>query len=80
MCQEVKKIRKGIDKIDKKLKEFLGKREELVKEIGKLKKKYNLEIKDKNREKEILSDIKSPFVKKVFKKIIESSKSLQSRL
>ena len=80
MHQEVENLRKRIDKIDKKLKELLGKREVLVKEIGLSKKKHNLKIEDKNREKDLLSDTESPYVKKIFKQIIEASKSLQSRL
>jgi len=80
MHQELENSRKRIDKIDKKLKELLLKREQLVKKIGLLKKAHDLKIADKNREKSILCEIKSPYVKKIFKQIVEISKSLQSRL
>jgi len=73
-------MRSEIDGIDRKLKILLSKREKLVKNIGKLKKLHNLKIKDKTREKKILKNIKSPFIKKTFKTILSASKSLQKQI
>lgn len=77
MTKDLQKYRKKIDKIDKKLQKYLEKREILVKKIGKLKKENKIGITDKTREKEILSKIKSSYVKKIFKSIIEISKEAQ---
>jgi chorismate mutase len=78
MTKDLKKIRKQIDKIDKKLKKQLGKREKLIKKIKVIKKNTSLPVENKKREREILSKIKSPFIKKVFKEMIKISKEIQS--
>lgn len=80
MEKHLKTIRSEIDKIDRKLKTLLSKREKLIKKIGKLKKLHNLKIEDRTREKKILKDIKSPFVKKTFKTILSASKALQKQI
>lgn len=80
MHNKLEKLRKRINKIDKKLKKNLRKREELIMKAAVIKKGLNLKIEDKKREREILKDIKSPFIKKIFKEIIQISKILQSRL
>ncbi len=66
-------IRKKIDKIDDKIIILLEKRLLLAKELKKIKKK----IKDKKREDEILSKIKSIFIKDIYKTIFKNSKKVQ---
>ena len=78
MHKELKKLRKKIDKIDKNLTKTLGKREKVAIEIGGIKKKYDLPVEDREREKEILENIKNPFIKQVFEEIIRLSKKRQS--
>lgn len=80
MKKYLKTIRTEIDKTDRKLKTLLSKREKLIKKLGKLKKLHNLKIEDKTREKKILKNIKSPFVKKTFKTMLTASKSLQKQI
>lgn len=80
MKKNLKNLRIEVNKIDKRLKILLLKREKLVKKIAKFKKTSNLKIEDKAREKKILKNIKSPFVKKIFKTIISASKSLQKQI
>lgn len=80
MKKNLKNLRTEIDKIDKKLKILLLKREKLIKKTAKLKKALNLKIEDKTRENKILKKIKSPFVKKTFKTIISASKDVQKRI
>lgn len=77
MTKDLQKYRKKIDKIDKKLQKHLGKRELLVKKIGELKKENKIGVTEKTREKEVLSKIKSSYVKKIFKSIIKISKEAQ---
>lgn len=74
MRKELLKLRKNIDLVDSKIKKNLKKRGVLIKKIKKLKKKYNLKIEDKTREREILRKIKNPFVKKIYKEILKRSK------
>lgn len=80
MTNRLKTIRSEIDRIDRNLKILLSKREKLIKRIGKLKKLHNLKIEDKTREKKVLKNIKSPFVKKTFKTILTASKSIQKQI
>lgn len=80
MKKHLKTMRAEIDEIDRKLKTLLLKREKLIKRVGKLKKLHNLKIEDKTREKKILKSIKSPFVKKTFKTILTTSKSIQKQI
>jgi len=66
-------IRKKIDKIDDKIIDLLEKRFLLAKEVKKFKKK----IKDKKREEEILSKIKSIYIQDIYKIILKNSKRMQ---
>ena len=71
-------LRLEIDKVDSSLLKYLLKRERLVKKIGELKTKNKIKITDKKREKQILSKAKTPFLKKIFKKIMKESRKAQS--
>lgn len=77
MTKTLASLRSKIDKIDKKLEKHLLKREKIAKEIGKTKKELGLPIQNSEREKEILSKIESPYVKKIFEHIIKASKEVQ---
>jgi len=77
MTKRLVTLRSKIDKIDKKLEKYLLKREKIAKEIGKTKKELGLPIQNSEREKEVLSKIESPYVKKIFEHIITASKEIQ---
>lgn len=80
MTKELQKLRKQIDKIDKKIKKQLSKRELLVKEVGKTKKQLGLELEDLEREAKVLTGLGENYVGKIYKKIIEESKNIQKHL
>jgi|GEM_PF-6208911 len=77
MTKVLDRTRKKIDKIDLKLQKYLSKRELLIKKIKKIKKTNNIKTEDPVREREILKNIKSLYVKKIFKSIIKISKEIQ---
>lgn len=77
MTKTLSSLRAKIDKIDKKLQKHLLKREKIVRKIGEIKKIQSVKIENKTREKEILSKIESPYVKKIFQHIITESKEIQ---
>lgn len=74
--QELKKIRKKIDKIDEKIAALLDKREQAVILIKKLKKDAGFPKVDKTRESEILQKFDSKYKKAIFKKIISESRKI----
>jgi len=82
------KLRKQIDKIDRKILELLNKRAELAIKIGKLKQKTGEEVYIPNREKEILLNLlkenKGPLPKEslqnIFSEILHAGRTLQSKL
>ncbi len=51
------KLRKNLDQIDKQILALIGKRVNIAKKIGKIKKQQKLAIADKKREKEIVSSL-----------------------
>ncbi|MDE2588252.1 MAG: chorismate mutase [Patescibacteria group bacterium] len=58
MNKTLEELRKEIDAIDANIVEMLGKRMEIVKEIGKIKKEMQKEIFDDNRWQQVLINIK----------------------
>jgi chorismate mutase/prephenate dehydratase len=78
---EVKELRKQIDEIDRKVVEFLDKRVEIVKEIGRLKRDKGAEIFDPERESKVLDNVSNStkldreFIRGLFKSIIEYCKN-----
>ena len=82
---KLKDYRKKIDLIDKKIVKLLLLRLDLVKKIGKYKKKNKIEITDKKREMQVLSNTKKlgglhqKFVADIFKNIVNFSKRMQKR-
>ncbi len=82
---KLKLLRKNIDEIDAKIVSLLLKREKEVKKIAVYKKRNNLAVVDKQREKEILNKVikkikgKSleKLIKELFKTIFKYSRKLQ---
>ncbi|BAP58652.1 bifunctional chorismate mutase/prephenate dehydrogenase [Candidatus Tachikawaea gelatinosa] len=82
MLDELKKLRKNIDVLDKKFIKLITKRLKIVTEIGKIKKKHGLSIHDPIREKKMLSSrceeaklngVSSCLVKDLLKRIMRES-------
>jgi chorismate mutase len=78
-------LRAQIDDCDRQIIELLGRRFELVREIGIYKANHNLPIVDEVREAELLRDRKRRFprgsnyaLENIFKLIIEESRRLQA--
>jgi len=81
--EKLEKFRKEIDKIDDEIVDLLNKRGEIVLKIGKIKKLHNLEIKQPNREFEILGRIQSrstiykKSIQAIWKEILKASRKIQ---
>jgi chorismate mutase / prephenate dehydratase len=83
--KELKKLRKAINNLDGKLIGFIKERLDIVKKIGKLKKKHGIAIADKLREQEILEKVSkriknsdgAAIVKRVFKECFKIAKKMQ---
>jgi chorismate mutase len=82
----IKQLRDKIDKIDANIIKKLSQREILSRKIGKLKSKLNKKIIDNKREETLIRryeklcskyQLKSFFIKKLFKLIIVNSRKLQ---
>ena len=83
--KELGVYRKEIDKIDNNNIRLLDEREKLVKYIRKIKEKYNIDIYQAEREKEIIERMKSKFkvlkdvnIESIWKEIIKNCKLLQA--
>ena len=80
---KLKSYRKGIDLIDKNIIKLLSQRFKLAKQIGDYKKKNGLKIVDKERELQVINNIKKysnehkKFIINIFKNIINYSKRIQ---
>lgn len=78
--EEIEKIRKKIDQIDRNLGNNLKKRLQEIKKIAKLKKTGKWpkkSVKDKEREEKILSKLETDFEIEIFKKILTESRKYQ---
>ena len=84
--KKIKDLRFKIDEIDEKLFDVIVERMNLVKEIGKIKKINGLGIVDKDRETEIINQLKtksnkkginSDLVKKIWKILMEMSYEIE---
>ena len=83
---KLKYHRKKIDDIDKGIVKLLLLRFGIAKQIASYKKKNNIEVLDKNRELQIINNIKKrsdkknqKFVVDIFENIIDYSKKIQSK-
>jgi chorismate mutase len=74
---ELIKLRKKIDGIDKEISKLLRNRLEIVEKIGKNKTENNIKLKSQKREKEILEQLNTEYEKKIFKKIFTESIKIQ---
>jgi chorismate mutase-like protein len=83
------KIRKEIDKLDKKLVEILARRMSYIPEVAEYKKQHDLKRRQKDREKEIFENLKnkaaemglSPeLLKDLFKRIIKESHKIEKKI
>ncbi len=82
--EELEELRENIDKIDDSLIELLNKRAGLVIEIGKIKKKHNLEIYQPPRERAILNHVREKSstlgatdMESIWKEIMGACKNIQ---
>ena len=84
----IKNNRKRLDRVTKDLVKLIAKRNKLAVKIGKTKKKLNLKITDRKREKIVLKNAKlyakkmgvNPnLIEKIMKILIKHSKKLQAR-
>ena len=85
----MEEYRKKINKVDSEIIKLLAKRRDLSREIIRLKNESKSTIRDKNREKELLTQLiklgkkeglDSDFVTKVFHEIIDDSIKLQNKI
>ncbi len=82
--EDLEELRKEIDKVDKKIVELLNKRGETVIKIGQIKKKFNIEVEQNAREKEVIDKLKKESkvlkpesIEVIWKEIISACKLLQ---
>lgn len=84
---ELDELRRQIDALDRKLVELLNERGRLVEEVGKLKRKLEMEIYTPEREKEILELTAAanggPFspaaIQRLFERILDESRGLERK-
>ncbi len=78
---KITEIRNEIDKVDESIKDLLGKRFELVKQVKEAKREANYDVEDINRELDILACFNdSQYHKqlvKIYSKIFEVCKEMQ---
>ena len=85
---ELDELRRQIDAVDRKLVELLNARGKLVEEVGKLKKRLEMDVYTPEREKEILKLTKDanvgPFsnaaILRLFERILDESRSLERKI
>jgi len=83
--ENLKKLRKEIDKLDSKIAKLIGSRFTVAKKIGEIKKKNKLKIENKKREKIVLSKVKKLIkgskqktsISNIYKEIIKQTKNLE---
>jgi len=80
----LKDYRKKLDRIDTEIVKLLKKREDVIKKVGRYKKKIGLKICDPKREKELIKDklkmagrLNKKFVESIFRLILKESKRKQ---
>jgi len=57
MTKELEDLRSEIDKIDAKIVELLNKRAAIAKKIGEIKKQQNIQVRNLQREREVISNV-----------------------
>ena len=85
--EEIKSLRADIDRLDQEILKILKQRIRITEEIGKIKKTNSLDIIDKQRESEILSnllaagenlEIEDDFIISLWRQIIDYSNKIQN--
>ncbi len=83
---EIEHIRNEIDTVDREVIMLLSRRKTLVKMIGEIKKKHNLQVLNKTREEKLFARLRAlaekqgldaAYVEKLYKIILEQSKKEQ---
>lgn len=74
---DLKRLRSDMNNIDNQILALIRTRMVISGKIGKLKKHKKIPIANKKREKQVLSKLKTPLEKVIFKKIIAESKKIQ---
>ena len=75
---ELKTLRKKIDKIDDKIRQNLSERFSLTQQVKKYKKKEQTPVQDPSREAEILKKCQNPEQEKIFQSILAESRKKQA--
>jgi len=84
--QEIKQLRKKIDKVDEKILQSLNKRVELCKSIGLIKEKHGIPIQDFPRENDVYAHIREraaevglnpSYVEKIYSQIVNMCSAVQ---
>lgn len=87
--EEIEKLRSDLDEIDMEILRLLMRRTEIIKEIGLIKKQYDIPVVNRKREKKVYNNVKefaleheldSDQIKSIFKKIMQFSKKVQSEI
>lgn len=79
MKNRLENLRKQIDEIDNSIVILLAKRMEIVKKVGKLKKKSNLPLLDNKRWKEIIKT-KKGFIRKIWEIIHDEALKIEKSI
>lgn len=87
--EEIEKLRSDLDEIDIEILQLLMRRTEIVKEIGLIKKQYDIPVVDRRREKKVYNNVKefaleheldSDQIESIFREIMQFSKKVQSEI
>jgi chorismate mutase len=82
----IEKYRNEIDDLNKKIVDLLGKRMDLARKIGKIKRKEGIQVRDYEREHQVLTaireyarlhDLPEKYIEQVFELIIKASREEQ---
>lgn len=77
---DLKGLRKEMDKIDGEILALIRARMIISGKMGKLKKLKKIPITNKKREKHVISRLKTPLEKAIFKKIVAESRKIQKSI
>lgn len=87
--EEIEKLRSDLDNIDMEILQLLMRRTKIVKQIGLIKKQYDIPVVDRRREKEVYDNAKefalehelnSDQIESIFREIMQFSKKVQSEI
>lgn len=87
--KQLDKKRKELDQLDLEIVSLLGRRIDIVRKIGKIKKKLGNKVKDKQREKKVITSlteqskkhkIDQSLIKKIWKVLFEHSYKIEKKV